>query len=328
MMTVAFAGVLLLGWALGKNNLSNLFGTTVGTHMVNLKTAEFLAALFISIGAFISGSATTSSVLALSDLKTGTDIIVILISATIVMDILSRLGIPASIVQTIVGGLIGWNLYRNTHTDWGLVKSIIGAWIWAPIIAMGISFGLMKGIRNILISYPLSLIKRDLILRILLIMSGILAAYTLGANNIGTLTGPFLTVFGFFPSMGITAAVCGAIGLGCLMADKKVIETVGKKLFPLSPTEGFIVMLGTSLSMIFFSMEGIRTILTICHLPTFPLVPIPMSNVMIGAIVGISMSKGGYGLRYAVLGRILISWFVVPITAGGLSFLLLKIGGL
>ena len=326
MMIVALIGVLVLGWSLGKNNLSNLFGTAIGTHMVHLRTAEILAALFVAIGAFLSGSATTSSVLKLSHLGLPQDIIVILISAILVMDILSRLGIPASIVQTIVGAVVGVNLYQDTDTDWHLVQSIIGAWIWAPIIAAGIGFILMKGVRRILIAYPLSLIKRDLILRILLIFGGVLAAFALGANNIGTLTGPFLAVFDAFPRFGITALVCGAIGLGCLMADQKVIETVGRKLFPLSPTEGFVVMLATALGMIFFSMEGIRNILIFCHLPTFPLVPIPMSNVMIGAIVGISVAKGGYGLHYAVLGRILISWFMVPVVAGGLSFLLMMIG--
>ena len=326
MMIVALIGILILGWALGKNNLSNLFGTAVGTRMVRLRTAEILAAAFVAIGAFLSGSATTSSVLALSDLKTAADIIVILVSAAIVMDVLSHLGIPASIVQTIVGGMIGWNLYHGGHTDWNLVKSIIGAWIWAPIIAAMIGFLMMVCVRKILVSYPISLIKRDLMLRIFLILAGILASYALGANNIGTMTGPFLSVFTSFPKAGITAAVCGAIGTGCLMADKKVIETIGRKLFPLSPTEGFVVMLASAISMIFFSMEAIRHILIFFHLPTFPLVPIPMSNVMIGAIVGISLTKGGYGLRYAVLGRILLSWFIVPVVAGGLSFLLLMIG--
>jgi len=326
MMTLVLIGVLILGWALGKNNLSNLFGTAVGTRMVNLGTAEVLAALFVTVGAFVSGSATTSSVLAISDFKTPIDIIVIFVSAIVVMDILSHMGIPASIVQTIVGAMVGWNLYHHFDTDWSLIKSIVGAWIWAPVIAAGISFILMKGVRRMLISHPISLIKRDLMLRILLITSGIIAAYALGANNIGTMTGPFLSVFDSFPKLTITATVCGAIGVGCLMADKKVIETVGRKLVPLSPTEGFVVMLGTAVSMICFSMETIRYILKFCHLPTFPLVPIPMSNVMVGAIVGISIAKGGYGLRYTVLGRIVISWFIVPVVAGGLSFLLMMIG--
>ena len=328
MIIAAIICVLVLGWALGKNNLSNLFGTAVGTRMVSLKTAEVLAAVFISVGALVSGSATMSSVLTLSDLQTSLDILVILISAIIILNILSHLGIPASIVQAILGGMIGWNLYHQANTDWTLIKKIVGAWIWAPMIAAFISFGLMKIIRKSLSVQPISLIKRDLILRISLVTAGVLASYALGANNIGTLTGPFLSVFQTFSPIGITAATCGVIGLGCLMADKKVIETVGRKLFPLSPTEGLVVMLGTAFSMIFFSMETIRNILIFCHLPTFPLVPIPISNVMIGSIIGISWAKGGCGLRYAVLGRILISWFVVPVVAGGLSFLLLTIGNI
>ena len=326
MTVVAFIGVMLLGWALGKNNLSNLFGTAVGTRMVRLRTAEVLAFIFILAGAMLSGSATTSSVLALGDLKTPTDLLVVLLSAALIMEVLSKLGIPASIVQTVVGSLIGWNLYRQADINQDLVKSIIGAWIWAPIIAAFIGFFLMKGVKKILMVHPISLVKRDLIIRICLIGTGILASYTLGANNIGTMTGPFLSVFESFSPTGITFGVSLAIGVGCLMADKKVIETVGKKLFPLSPAEGFIVMIGTAVSMIFFSLQSIRNMLHFLSLPAFPLVPIPMSNVMIGAIVGISLTKGGYGLRYGVLGRIILAWFFVPILSGLLAFSFLMIG--
>ncbi|MDY6407171.1 MAG: anion permease [Pseudomonadota bacterium] len=326
MIIFTFISILLVGWVLGKNNLANLFGTAIGTRMVRHRTAEILAALFILIGAFLSGSGTTSSVLAISDLKTPIDILVVLISAVLVMLCLSHWGIPASIVQTIVGSLIGWNIYHYTPTNWNLVKNTIGAWIWAPIIATIISFVLMKWVKKILISRPISLIKRDMILRICLITAGIMASYSLGANNIGTLTGPFLSVFEDFSPTLVTLCVCGSIGIGCLMADKKVIETIGKKLFPLSPTEGFIVMLGTAVSMIIFSLESLRNFLILCHLPTFPLVPVPMSNVIIGAIIGISLTKEGHGLSLRVLGHILISWIVVPIIAGGLSFLLLSIG--
>ena len=74
---------LLLGWSLGKNNLSNLFGTAVGTRMVQLKTAAMLAVIFIFIGAFVSGSGTTSGVLKIARLETETDILITGLSAVL-----------------------------------------------------------------------------------------------------------------------------------------------------------------------------------------------------------------------------------------------------
>jgi len=328
MMEFALIGIMILGWSLGRNNLSNLFGTAIGTGMVRLRSAAMLAFIFIFTGAFLSSSGTTSSVLALGDLKTPLDIIIVMISAAGVLEILSKCGIPASIVQTIMGALIGWNLFYQTEIDWQLVVQMVAAWFWAPLTAAGIAFVLMKGIRRQLIHHPISLFQRDKLVRIGLILVGIWASYTLGANNTGVMTGPFFSVFKKSSYYLVTFDICLAIGIGCFLADRKVIKTVGRKLFPLSPTEAFVVMMGTAVSMTFFSMQSLRDMMAACHLPTFPLVPIPVSNVMIGAIVGISLTKGGNGLRWSVLGQIILSWLSVPVVAGLICCLLLRMRGL
>ena len=333
MIEIALIGIMILGWSLGRNNLSNLFGTAIGTGMVHLKSAAMLAFVFIFMGAFLSGSATTSSVLALGDLRTPLDIITVMISAAIVLELLSKCGIPASIVQTIMGALIGWNFFYRVKIDWELVLQMIVAWFWAPLIAAVMAFILMRKIRKVLFHHPIPLFLRDRLIRIGLILVGIWAAYTLGANNTGVMTGPFFsisaeTIFGTFFVPMVTFLICLAIGIGCFWADKKVITTVGRKLFPLSPTEALVVMLGTALSMTCFSMQFLRNVLIDCHLPAFPLVPIPISNVMIGAIFGISLTKGGNGLRWSVLGRILISWILVPVVAGFICYLFLWIRGI
>ena len=328
MMEFALIGIMILGWSLGRNNLSNLFGTAIGTGMVQLKSAAMLALIFIFTGAFLSGSGTTSSVLALGDLRTPLDIIIVMISAAGVLEILSRCGIPASIVQTIMGALIGWNFFYQAEIDWQLVFQMVAAWFWAPLIAAGIAFTLMAGIRRQLVRHPISLLNRDRLIRIGLILVGIWASYTLGANNTGVMTGPFFSVFKESSYYFVTFGVCFAVGIGCFWADKKVIKTVGRKLFPLSPTEAFVVMMGTAISMTFFSMQSIRNMLISYHLPAFPLVPIPVSNVMIGAIVGISLTKGGNGLRWSVLGRIFLSWISVPVVAGSICCFLLWMRGL
>ena len=322
-MIVCLIIAVLLGWSLGKNNMGNLFGTAVGTRMIRLKIAGILALTFVFIGAFCSGGATTESVLKISPLQTPRDIIVVMLSAVFVLELLSRLGIPASIVQTILGALIGWNLFSQTQTDWTLVQKMIFAWFWAPALAAVFSFLLMHFTRRILHKYSLSIFTRDIALRIGLIVMGSLSAYTLGANNTGIITGPYLNAFRQISLPVMTLIACGSIALGCLMADKKVIATVGRRLFPLTPAEAMVVMFGTVISMACFSMTSLRTALEALNLPTFPLVPIPVSSVMIGAICGIALTKGGRGLNISVLGRIVLSWILVPVVAGALCWGLL-----
>lgn len=327
MIFLALIMTLLLSWSLGKNNLSNLFGTAVGTNMVQLKTAATLALIFIFIGAFLSGSGTTSTVLKIADLKTETDILIISLSALIVLEIMSRIGIPASIVQTIIGALIGWDLYHQTAVDWALIKQMLCGWFCAPIVGTLISFLLLKIIRLYFVKHPINLFKRDAILRIGLIVIGATAAYMLGANNIATIISPYLTVFPKIETWQIVFTVCCAVGVGCQMANKRVITTVGYKLFPLSPTEALVVMLASTASMMCFSIQSIREFLVMLKLPVFPLIPIPMTSVLIGSICGISLAKGGNGLHFSVLGHIIISWILVPVMAALLSVLLLLLLG-
>lgn len=47
---------LFLGWSLGANDASNVFGTAVGTKMVSFKTAAVIASLFIAVGAVYAGA--------------------------------------------------------------------------------------------------------------------------------------------------------------------------------------------------------------------------------------------------------------------------------
>lgn len=323
-MTLIFLiGALFLGWSLGRNNLSNLFGTAIGTRMISLKTAAVLAIIFIFLGAFFSGRATTSSVLRLSDLQTPADAFIVCLSAAVVLELSSRMAIPASIAQTTVGALIGWNMYQGAGMDWPIIQKTAGAWIVAPFLAAFIGWSAMRVFRRMLRRHPISLFTRDAFVRAGLIGAGILASYSLGANNVGTITGPYLSVTDI-SSVRLIFIVCMAVGVGCWMADRTVIRTVSNGLFPLSPSEAFIVMIGTALTMFFFTSQTLRHAMTAIRFPVFPLVPIPISSTMIGAIVGISLSRGGYGLRFPVLGRIILSWGIVPALAGGICFIIMK----
>ena len=42
---------LFLGWSLGANDASNIFGTAVGTKMIKFRTAALISSVFVIIGA-------------------------------------------------------------------------------------------------------------------------------------------------------------------------------------------------------------------------------------------------------------------------------------
>ncbi len=324
MMHWGLVGGVFLGWSLGRNNLSTLFGTAIGTRMIQFRTAAVLAVVCLFLGALFSGQATTGNVARMADLKTVADALIICLTTGLMLVAVSRLGIPASIAQTSVGALVGWNLFHHQAVDVYLLGKTVSAWFVGPCLAALLSWGGIKLLRLIARRYPISMFRRDMVVRVGLVIAGMMAAYALGANNISTITGPYLTVLPLAP-VQVIIVVCAAVAVGCFQADKRVIQTVSRSLFPLSPTESLLVMVTSALTMFLFSGQAVRDMMVAVGGPVFPLVPVPMTAVMIGGITGISLAKGGYGLRLPVLGQILLSWILVPVVAGlvcyGLSWM-------
>ena len=179
--------------------------------------------------------------------------------------------------------------------------------------------------------YPMPLLYKDLFMRAGLIIMGAFSAYALGANNVASISAPYFLASSLSPLL-ITILVCISIGAGFMVADTKVIKTMGSGLFPLSPMEALIVVFSGALTLFLFSWSGLRLFLGQFGLPSFPMVPIPISSATIGAIVGVSLAKGGYGLKYSMLGNIAISWTASPVISGlicwGILTIVSFIGGL
>ena len=93
--------------------------------------------------------------------------------------------------------------------------------------------------------------------------------------------------------------------------------------FKLSPTEALIAVLMSAVTLLCFSSVTLERFLINCHLPTFPLVPVPLSGVLIGTVFGIALSKGPNGLKWKKAGTVVLSWFMAPTGAGLLCYGLL-----
>jgi PiT family inorganic phosphate transporter len=114
-----------------------------------------------------------------------------------------------------------------------------------------------------------------------------------------------------------------AIAIGIFTYSQKVIKTVGKSLFKLSPVTAFIVVLSQSIVLYLFASTEIRNAFMSLGLPQYPLVPVSSSQAVIGAILGIAIAKGGRNIQFNILGRISSGWITTPVIAGIISFVAL-----
>ena len=308
-------GAVFLGWSLGKNNLSNLFGCAVGTRMVMLKTAVVLASIFIFLGVFLSGYETTTHVNNLAKVFSFKEAFFVCISAGIVIYLLSMIGIPASITQTSTGALLALNVFNHLYIDTRLIVKTFLGWVYTPFLSGIAAFILFYLLKWLLKRYPIKLLYRDIIVRIFLVCVGAFSAYALGANNIASIAGPYISVN---PALTpVLFAITGiAVSVGFFCADKRVIKTVSSGMFPLSPMEAFVVVFSSAMTLFCFSSITLKNFLISLSLPSFPLIPVPLSEAVIGSIIAIALAKGIDGLKLNVAGQVVCSWFLAPLSAG------------
>jgi PiT family inorganic phosphate transporter len=322
---------LFLGWSLGANDAANIFGTAVGSKMVKFKTAAIIASVFILLGAVIGGAGAAHTLGKLGSVNAIAGSFTVAFAAAITVAWMTKLKLPVSTSQSVVGAIIGWNFFSNSVTDYNSLTKIMLSWLASPIIAAIFSVIMFKIMQKIINKSSIHIIRQDVLTRFGLIVFGAFASYSLGANNIANVMGVFVDVspfkdlsfYGLFTlsSIQILFAFGGiAIGVGVFTYSKKVMLTVGDGLVKLSPMAALIVVLSQAVVLFLFSSEGLEYWLHTHGLPTIPLVPVSSSQTVIGAVIGIGLAKGGRNIKYATLGRIASGWVSTPVIAGLISF--------
>ncbi len=324
---------LFLGWSLGANDAANVFGTAVGSRMIRFKTAAIVAAIFVVIGSVVQGAGANLTLGKLGSVSTVAAAFTVALSAALTVYWMTRLGLPVSTSQAIVGAILGWNLYTGNPTDIHILIKIVSTWVSGPVLGGLFAITLFFLIRKLNRKIKIHLLYRDAFIRLSLLLVGAFGAYSLGANNIANVMGVFTTALklppidmGFFTFNGTQQLffLGGiAIAIGIITYSKHVMETVGETILPLTPEAAIVVVLSQALVLFIFSSQALSNALQSVGLPPIPLVPVSSSQIVIGSIIGIGLYKGGKEIKYNVLGSISLGWLATPIVAGVVTFFLL-----
>jgi len=291
-------GGVFLGWSLGANDASNVFGSAVASRMLKFWTAAILASVFVLLGALLQGQAGIETLKGLTQF-TLEQAVVSSVAAATTVTIMTILGLPVSTSQAVVGAILGIGILNQQLNLAGLGK-VVACWLGTPVGAVVIAVIIYKVLAVFYNNLRINLFQSDILIRLAMIAAGSYGAYALGANNVANVTAVFvgaghLNVF--------SAALIGglSIGLGILTLSKRVMETVGKKLVRLDPFSALVVLLAQSITV---------------HIYTFIGVPVSTSQAVIGAVLGIGIVKGISTVSGHTLVNILIAWLLTPAIAG------------
>ena len=321
---------LFLGWSLGANDAANVFGTAVTSQMVRFSTAVKLASLFIVLGGLVNGPAAMETLGSLGQIETFSGAFSVSLAAAIAIAVMTRLGLPVSTSQAVVGALIGFLLFEEngiSDSSRQSLRIVLLTWVASPILAAATAFSIYKLLTGMFRWLPMPLLTMDRWLRFSHILVGCYGAWALGGNNMANVVGVFFHLNVFDPvqigpwtiSQSRSLALLGglAISLGAVTYSYRVMEMVGRNLVRLDSVGALIAVLSEAIVVDFFAHHW--------NLGAFilPAIPVSTSQALVGGVLGVGIARGIHTIKMQIFAYIALGWVATPLLAGALAWIIL-----
>lgn len=301
-----------LGWGLGANDSANIYGTAVYTKIITYRLAVILTSICVIFGAVLDGSRGIKKVseFALVNGITNPEIsFFVMFAAGITVMVMTILKLPVSTSQAVVGAILSHGLLV-AKGNMKVALQFFSAWVFTPIggmvFALILYFITIKFLEKKLTSFKFF----DIFIKLGYILSGMFAAYSLGANNVANVFGVFFVDPTFLTIQWATLLGGLSIALGVITFSKPVMMTVGEGIVPLTHISGFLVVIASAITVYIYARVGI---------------PVSSSQAVVGALIGIGIVKDYKLLNWRLLVRIFSGWILTPTVSGIICALLLKV---
>ena len=289
-------GGVYLGWALGANDAANVFGTAVGSRIISFRRAAILCAVAVIVGAALQGQGGIRTLSGLTE-QTPATLVIVSVSAGITVTLMTFVGLPISTSQAMIGAITGIGLATRNLYLTGLVKVLI-CWLATPIGAMLLSLVIYYILRTIFRYAKISILTRDKLLWVGLIIVGIYGSYALGANNVANATGIYSGLLPGVSDLHLTLIGAVAIALGVLTFSKRVMMSVGTKVMKLDAFNAFVAVSSMAATTHIFALIG---------------VPVSTSQAVIGGIIGVGIVQDLANIKFRMIRSFGAGWVLTPL---------------
>jgi PiT family inorganic phosphate transporter len=297
---------LYLGWGIGANDTANAFGPQIGAQVIAFRQGVVLTAAFAFVGAVVEGQKIFPTLGGLTRLTLEMSIVAT-VAAGLAVNVMTKLGLPISTSHSIVGALVGVGVFERAGFDIPIVLKVATSMATAPVGAACSAYILYR-LLALAVGGRIGgglLFQRGV--RYAAVAIGCYAAYAMGANNVGNAMAPYVAVGVVEP---VVAAVLGgaAMATGALTYSRNVIMLVGRQITALDPLSALVATLATALTVHLFTQLGI---------------PVSTSQAVVGAVVGVGLTKGMMAVNVRMWWMIPSGWVTSVVGAGGVAYGLL-----
>jgi hypothetical protein len=179
---------VVLAFVFGWNNSSFLIGNGEGSGSLTLREALIVSSAGLLLGVALEGSQMLRSLSGSVTPVAGDQVVLIALVVSLSMTIvLSTLKLPVSFSMAIVGAFAGAAYGSSLPLNGARLEDIATFWFLSPILAAVLAYAFYRVI--VRSASRLSLLAVDGVSRYGVILTTLIIAYVLGANNIGLIYG-------------------------------------------------------------------------------------------------------------------------------------------
>lgn len=248
-------------------------GLTLGFAAEGWKTKEF-------IGGFEGGGGLTPT-----------------LTLTSTMLIFTLLRLPVSLASALTGAWLGAS-YPTDPSSITHLPYLLAAWAIAPLLSSLAAAGIYTTLTRL--SARMSLVGASALGRLLTLASAAHASYTLGANNLGLISGVTAITYEAIPAVSATTL------LGLLFTTR-VVRAVGEELVVIGPLGVASSLLSGSLTLWLLTQVGY---------------PASLINSILGGVIGVSFVAKPRLLNRRRLAELFSAWLLAVVLSFTLALII------
>ena len=303
-LAFALLTVLMAEFVNGWTDAPNAIATVVSTGVMPVRWAIPMAVVLNTVGA-MSGTAVAATVgkgIVDPSALTLPSITAAMLSIVTWGSIAARFGLPVSKSHALLAGLAGAGFAGGgwAALQWaGWQKVIIGLFL---SIGLGSIAALVLGLVIIKLSGQSRPARAKRNYDRLTILSAAFMAFNHGLNDGQKFMGVFATTLlaggattKFEIPLWVIVLCAVTMGVGTSFGGWRIIQTVGSKMTRLQSWQGFAAQTAASFTIFGASAYGI---------------PLSTTHTITSAIVGVGASRRVSDVRWGVLRRIVLAWFI------------------
>jgi PiT family inorganic phosphate transporter len=288
----------------GFHDAANAVASAVSTGALTLRGALVLAGVMNLLGALAgTGVAVTvaKGVIAVPATDGGLSVLIAALIGAIAWNLITwYFGLPSSSSHALIGGLVGAALASSTTVQWsGVLKKVVLPMVISPVVGLLLGYLVMTALLWLFRSADAHRAGRGL--RRAQIFSAASLAFGHGLQDAQKSMGVIvlaLVVAGrqhdYTVPLWVILLCATALAAGTYSGGLRIMRTVGRRIFHLTPPYGFAAELSAS---------------SVLYLSAFVFTaPISTTHTITSAVMGVGATRRRSAVRWAVAGEIANGW--------------------